>query len=156
MNAIIKAVWFDFTSSDNTEEPSPEEQQKIIDSVIGKAYELDEDYIHNDIADAISDDTGWCVLDVEYYLTAGQQAYTFYVDQQCTIWYRTRFSIMADSQEHANALAQKLFEDGGIDGIEQKLQTSNTETEQLWDTVESRGIEELFTNDGDHIASLNL
>lgn len=83
-----------------------------------------------------------------------QEPYGFYVDQQCTIWYRTRFQIMADSQEHANELAKKLFADGGISGIEEKLQTDNTDTEQLWDTVAPMEVEELFSDNGDQLATL--
>ena len=70
MKAIITAVWFDFTSEDTWNRPSDIEQQAIIASVIGKAYELGEDYIYNDIADAVSDDTGWCVLDLNYKLVS--------------------------------------------------------------------------------------
>lgn len=80
MKAIITAVAFDFTSDDGIEDmPSAEEQQDIIASVIGKAYDLGEDYIYNDIADAISDDTGWCVLDVQYKLVdnSGANPYGF-------------------------------------------------------------------------------
>ena len=70
MKAIITAVQFDFTSDGMWNIPSEIEQQDIIASVIGKAYELGEDYIYNDIAEAISDDTGWLVLDLHYKLVS--------------------------------------------------------------------------------------
>lgn len=152
MKATITAVEFDFTSEDAIEEmPSLDEQQKIISSVLGKEYEVEDE---DEIADAISDDTGWLVKSLDYDLENEQQPYGFYVDQQCTIWYRTRFRIMADSQEHANELAKKLFADGGISGIEEKLDTNIIDTEQLWDTVEPMEVEELFSDNGDQLATL--
>lgn len=82
-----------------------------------------------------------------------QEVYRFYVDQQCTIWYRTHFKIMADSQEHANQLAKKLFSNGGLDGIEFGLETVG-ETVQLWDTVQQTGVEELFSEEGNTLATI--
>ena len=148
MRATITSITFDFTDDDG--ELSAEEQQKIISSVIGKVYEVDDE---SEIADAISDETGWLVSALDYDLSEEQGSYRFYVDQKCTIWYRNYFSIMADSQEHANELAKKLFADEGLHSIEQKLE-SMSETEQLWDTVEPIGEEELFSADGDLIASI--
>lgn len=151
MRAVIKAVTFDFTSEDGIDEmPTLDEQQKIVDSVLGKEYEVEDE---TEIADAISDDTGWLVKSLDYDLENEQESYRFYVDQQCTTWYRNYFSIMADSQEHANELAKKLFADEGLNGIEQKLE-SMSETEHLWDTVSPTGVEELFSDNGDQLATL--
>lgn len=38
-------------------------KQKILDSVVGKVYEVENE---DQIADLISDDTGWSVLSVDY------------------------------------------------------------------------------------------
>lgn len=86
--------------------------------------------------------------------TEEQESYSFYVDQKCTTWYRSRFSIMADSQEHANELAKNLFANGGLEGIEFGLETDNIETDHLWDTVQPMGVEELFSSDGNELASI--
>lgn len=151
MKATITAVKFDFTSEDGIKNiPSAEEQQKIISSVIGKVYEVE---YEEEIADCISNDTGWLVESLDYDLTGGQDSYRFYVDQKCTIWYRTNFNIMADSQEHANQLAEKLFSNGGLQGIEFGLETIG-ETVQLWDTIQETGVEELFSAEGKTLASI--
>ena len=58
----------DFTESDFTEEEnelSQEYKDNLVESVIGKVYEVEDE---DEIADVISDETGWCVLSLDYEL----------------------------------------------------------------------------------------
>ena len=62
MRLKIKTINFDF-EHDGGKYPSQEDQDAVINSVVGKTYEVeDEDFL----ADAISDETGWCVFDLDY------------------------------------------------------------------------------------------
>ena len=65
INAKITAVEFDFESDDDYGDVSPAEQKKFVASVIGKTYQVDDE---DEIADAISDDTGWLVMSLQYEL----------------------------------------------------------------------------------------
>lgn len=62
MRLKIKTINFDF-EHDGGQYPTQEDQDAVINSVVGKTYEVeDEDFL----ADAISEETGWCVFDLDY------------------------------------------------------------------------------------------
>lgn len=64
MKLKVKSVEFDFSGGGYL----PKRQQySVVSAVIGKVYEVEnEDFL----ADAISDDTGWCVSDLDYEVVA--------------------------------------------------------------------------------------
>lgn len=58
----VTEVEFDFTTDDGDSFMSDEERKAVVDRVVGKVYEVEED----GLADVISDETGWCVLNLDY------------------------------------------------------------------------------------------
>ena len=57
----VTSIEYDFQCDDET--VSKSYQKRITSQTIGKVYEVeDEDYL----ADAISDETGWCIKSLEY------------------------------------------------------------------------------------------
>lgn len=58
----VSSVQFDFSDSEG--ELDEQSKKLITDSQIGKVYEVDDE---DDLADAISDATGWCVESVTYH-----------------------------------------------------------------------------------------
>lgn len=62
MRLKVKNINFDF-EFDGGKYPPRKQQDAVARAVIGKVYEVEsEDFL----ADAISDDTGWCVFDLDY------------------------------------------------------------------------------------------
>jgi hypothetical protein len=58
----VTSIEYDFQCQ-NDEQVSKSYQKRITSQTIGKVYEVeDEDYL----ADAISDETGWCIKSLEY------------------------------------------------------------------------------------------
>lgn len=61
MKLKVKNVRFDF-EHDGGKYPPRKQQDAVVRAVLGKVYEVEnEDFL----ADAISDDTGWCVFDLD-------------------------------------------------------------------------------------------
>jgi len=61
MRLKVKDIRFDF--EDGGKYPPRKKQDAVVRAVIGKVYEVEnEDFL----ADAISDDTGWCIYDLDY------------------------------------------------------------------------------------------
>lgn len=64
----VTEVQFDFDDEDFT----LEEQQSVIDSVIGNTYEVevddddDDEAIAHCLVEEVTDRTGWCVLSLDY------------------------------------------------------------------------------------------
>ena len=64
----VTEVLFDFDDLDFT----PEEQQSVVDSVLGNVFEVevDDGYDDGEVADAlveeVTDATGWCVVSLNY------------------------------------------------------------------------------------------
>lgn len=62
----VLSIEFDFTGSLETQgsyELPKEEQQAVIDSVLGEVFEAESE---DELADVISDQTGWCIKSVEH------------------------------------------------------------------------------------------
>ena len=65
MRLKVKSIKFDFQYDDfGGRRYAPRKQQDaVVRAVIGKVYEVEnEDFL----ADAISDDTGWCIYELDY------------------------------------------------------------------------------------------
>lgn len=61
----VTNIVFDFTTDDD--EVFPETQRiELENSIIGRTFDCDEEYI----CDVISDETGWCILDIDYVVLA--------------------------------------------------------------------------------------
>lgn len=59
----VTSIEYDFQLDDETVKVSENFQKVITSQTIGKVYEVeDEEYL----ADAISDETGWCVKSLDY------------------------------------------------------------------------------------------
>lgn len=73
----INNIVYNFEVSDESFGITKEEQDELTQSTIGKTILLDideedlgdEDYINERITDAISDETGWLIEDIDYTLT---------------------------------------------------------------------------------------
>ena len=62
MRLKVKDIRFDF-EYDGGKYPPRKKQDAIVRAVLGKVYEVEsEDFL----ADAISDDTGWCIYELDY------------------------------------------------------------------------------------------
>jgi hypothetical protein len=62
----VMSIEFDFTGCLETHgsyELPVEEQQEVIDSVLGEVFEADSE---DELADVISDQTGWCIKNLDY------------------------------------------------------------------------------------------
>ena len=62
----LMSIEFDFTGCLETHgsyELPVEEQQEVIDSVLGEVFEADSE---DELADVISDQTGWCIKNLDY------------------------------------------------------------------------------------------
>lgn len=62
----VMSIEFDFTGCLETQgsyELPEEEQQEVIDSVLGEIFEAESE---DDLADVISDHTGWCIKYIDY------------------------------------------------------------------------------------------
>jgi hypothetical protein len=68
MNLQVTAIEFDFETEDDA--LTVDEQQQVIDSVLGKVYEVtdteDEDLQTYELLEAISNETGWCIHNLDY------------------------------------------------------------------------------------------
>ena len=64
----VTEVQFDFDDLDFT----PEQQQEVVDSVLGDTYEVevddanDDDEVANALVECVTDLTGWCVVSLNY------------------------------------------------------------------------------------------
>ena len=61
----VTEVSFDFDDEDFT----PEEQQSVVDSVLGNTYQVevdDEDDVADALVEDVTDYTGWCVVSLNY------------------------------------------------------------------------------------------
>ena len=61
----VTEVSFDFDDEDFT----PEEQQSVVDSVLGNTYQVevdDEDDVADALVEEVTDATGWCVVSLNY------------------------------------------------------------------------------------------
>ena len=64
----VTEVSFDFDDDDFT----PEEQQSVVDSVLGNTYrvevdnENDDDELADALVEVVTDATGWCVVSLNY------------------------------------------------------------------------------------------
>lgn len=142
MKVRIKSIAFDFTSDDGDDDmPSVIQQQEIIASVVGREYEVDTE---DEIANTVSDDTGWLIESIDYdVIEAGQKTFEFHVDEEYVSWHRIGFSIKANSREEAIKIVQHRFEHGGIWGIQQYGGYIHEYDEEL-DTADSTGRQELI------------
>ena len=62
----VMSIEFDFTGCLETHgsyELPKEEQQEVIDSVLGEVFEAESE---DELADVISDQTGWCITNLDY------------------------------------------------------------------------------------------
>jgi len=62
----LMSIEFDFTGCLETQgsyELPKEQQQEVIDTVLGEVFEVDNE---DELADLISDQTGWCVKSLDY------------------------------------------------------------------------------------------
>ena len=63
MKVQITGIEFDF-EMDNEDDVLPVTYQiELTNETIGKVYEIDDE---DDLADAISDETGWCIQSLDY------------------------------------------------------------------------------------------
>lgn len=62
MRLKIKNIKFDF-EYDGGKYPPRKQQDAVIRAVLGKVYEVED---AEELADVVSDDTGWCVYDLEF------------------------------------------------------------------------------------------
>ena len=77
-----------------------------------------------------------------------KERFEFNVDEQITTWYRTRFSIEANSMEEAIALAKKTVGEGGMEAIQMLDEyCDDAETHMLDDVVDFTGRAELYSYD---------
>ena len=64
----LTEVQFDFDDLDFT----PEQQQEVVDSVLGDTFEVevddanDDDEVSNALVECVTDLTGWCVVSLNY------------------------------------------------------------------------------------------
>ena len=58
----VTSIQYDFQCDDN-EQVSKSYQKRITSQTIGKVYEVERE---DELADAISDETGWCVKSLKY------------------------------------------------------------------------------------------
>ena len=61
----VTEVSFDFDDDDFT----PEEQQSVVDSVLGNTYQVevdDEDDVADALVEEVTDATGWCVISLNF------------------------------------------------------------------------------------------
>ena len=64
----LTKVQFDFDDLDFT----PEQQQEVVDSVLGDTFEVevddanDDDEVANALVECVTDLTGWCVVSLNY------------------------------------------------------------------------------------------
>lgn len=63
MNFQINQIQFDFTDDFSEEALDIESQDEIYDEVLNTIWEVDDE---EELVDAISDKTGWCILSIEY------------------------------------------------------------------------------------------
>jgi hypothetical protein len=64
----VTEVWFDFDDLDFTEE----DQQRVIDSVVGNVFEVevddddDDESVAQSLVEEVTDYTGWCVFSLDF------------------------------------------------------------------------------------------
>jgi hypothetical protein len=64
MKFQVTEIEFDFTGDDpDIDELDVETQDEIYDEVMGTFWEVDDE---EDLVDAISDSTGWCIKSIDY------------------------------------------------------------------------------------------
>jgi hypothetical protein len=77
-----------------------------------------------------------------------KERFEFNVDEQITTWYRTRFSIEANSMEEAIALAKKTVGEGGMEAIQMLDEyCDDAESIMMDDVVDFTGRAELYSYD---------
>ena len=59
----VTEIEFDFTTDDGEYELQPSKQEQIIDEVYANWWEVNDE---EDLADAITEYTGWCIKSIEY------------------------------------------------------------------------------------------
>ena len=63
MQFQVTEIEFDFTTDDGEYELQPSKQEQIINKVYDNIWEVDDE---EDLTDAITDYTGWCIKSIDY------------------------------------------------------------------------------------------
>jgi hypothetical protein len=76
-----------------------------------------------------------------------KERFVFNVDEQIKTWYRTSFSIEANSMEEAIALAKNAFGEGGMEAIQMldEYCDDDVESTMMDDVVDFTGRAELYS-----------
>ena len=84
-----------------------------------------------------------------------KENFEFCIDEPANVWHRHRFSVKATSLEEATALVTETFNRGGFDEILNLDECNgNWDSEFLYDTMESTGLQQLYTEDGTFICEI--